>query len=129
MIPILSMLGMLAGCAGPMPKQNPHDAWIGLREEPDAVLMAADLDGKRLDDGRYFQVKPGKHHLDMTLVIDGVGDNDEQNCDARINYDKFAAGGQYKLVENSLGENYSVKLEDAQGKQLGHSASFTCMPS
>ncbi|MGI4838791.1 MAG: hypothetical protein ACRYF9_14335 [Janthinobacterium lividum] len=128
LIPLLGMVGLLAGCAGPMPKPDPNDAWVGLHEEPDAVLMAADLDGKRLNDGRYFEVPPGKHRLDMTLIVDGVGDNDEQNCSARVDFGQFKAGGHYSLVESSLGEDYTVKLEDSKGKQIGHASDVTCLP-
>lgn len=127
-IPMLGMVSLLAGCAGPMPKPDPKEAWVGLREEPEAVLMAADLDGKRLDDGRYFEVPPGKHRLDMTLVVDGVGDNNEENCSARVDFGQFKAGGHYSLVESSLGQDYSVKLQDSKGKQIGHASAVTCLP-
>mgnify|MGYP001439565841 CR=1 FL=1 len=128
LIPILGMVGLLSGCAGPMPKPDAREAWVGFREEPDAVLLAANLDGKRLDDGRYFEVPPGKHRLDMTLIVDGVGDNDEQNCSASVNFGQFKPGAHYKLVESSLGQDYSINLEDNTGKQLGHTASVTCLP-
>lgn len=128
-LPLISLLGVLGGCAGPMPKPDPHDSWVSLREEPDAVLMAGDLDGKRLNDGRYFEVPPGKHRLDLSLIIDGVGDDDERNCRASVRFDQFTAGGHYRLEETSLGQDYEVKLEDSKGKQLGKQVAFTCLPS
>lgn len=128
MIPVLSLVALLSACAGPMPKADPSEAWVGLQEEPSAVLMAEDLDGKRLNDGRYFDVKPGAHTLDVNLIVDGYGDNGQINCETGISFDQFKAGEHYKLVESSLGEEYSVKLEDSQGHQIGHSKDFTCMP-
>jgi hypothetical protein len=50
------------------------------------------------------------------------------NCEAGIQFSQFKAGEHYKLVESSLGDEYSVKLEDSQGHQIGHSKDFTCMP-
>ena len=52
-IPLLGALGVLGGCAGPMPKAAPDEAWVSLREEPTTTLMAETLDGKRLSDGRF----------------------------------------------------------------------------
>lgn len=128
LIPMLGLVAVLSACAGPMPKADPGEAWIGLQEEPSGVLMAEDLDGKRLNDGRYFEVKPGAHRLDMNLIVEGYGDDGQVNCQTGITFDQFKAGEHYKLVESSLGNEYRVKLEDAHGKQLGHSKDFSCMP-
>jgi hypothetical protein len=128
LVPMLSLVAVLSACAGPMPKADPSEAWIGLQEEPAGVLMAEDLDGKRLNDGRYFDVKPGAHTLDLSLIVEGNGDDGQMNCQAAIRFNQFKAGARYKLVESSLGEEYRVKLEDSQGHPLGHSKDFTCMP-
>lgn len=128
LVPMLGLVAVLSACAGPMPKADPSEAWIGLQEEPSGVLMAEDLDGKRLNDGRYFEVKPGAHKLDLDLIVEGNGDDGEINCQTGIRFDQFKAGEHYKLVESSLGDEYRVKLEDSQGKQIGHSKDFTCMP-
>ncbi|WP_346830380.1 hypothetical protein ABDX87_25510 [Pseudomonas abietaniphila] len=127
-VPMLGLVAVLSACAGPMPKAGPSEAWIGLQEEPSGVLMAEDLDGKRLNDGRYFDVKPGAHTLDVDLIVEGSGDDGQMNCEAGIRFDQFKAGEHYKLVESSLGEEYRVKLEDSSGHQIGHSKDFTCMP-
>lgn len=128
LIPVLGLVGLLSACAGPMPKADPSEAWIGLQEEPSAVLMAEDLDGKRLNDGRYFEVSPGAHRLGLSLIVEADGDNNEERCTAHINYQQFKAGSHYKVVESSLGEDYSAVLEDSSGKELGHSHDFDCMP-
>jgi hypothetical protein len=128
LVPLLGLVAVLSACAGPMPKADPSEAWIGLQEEPSDVLMAEDLDRKRLNDGRYFDVKPGAHTLAVELIVEGNGDDGQMNCDAGIRFDQFRAGEHYKLVESSLGEEYWVKLEDSSGHQIGHSKDFTCMP-
>jgi hypothetical protein len=111
-----------------MPKADPSEAWIGLQEEPSGVLMAEDLDGKRLNDGRYFEVRPGAHTLDLDLIVERGGDDGQMNCETGIRFGQFKAGEHYTLVESSLGEEYRVKLEDSQGHQIGRSKDFTCMP-
>jgi hypothetical protein len=130
LIPMLGLVAVLSACAGPLPKADPSEAWIGLQEQPADELMAEDLDGKRLNDGRYFEVKPGAHTLELNLIVDGPGNGDDGqiNCQTGIRFDQFQAGEHYKLVESSLGEEYRVKLEDSHGKQLGHSQDFTCLP-
>ncbi|MEB0041154.1 MULTISPECIES: hypothetical protein [unclassified Pseudomonas] len=72
LIPMLSVVALL--CAA-VPKPDPSEAWIGLREDPQSDLMAERVDGKRLNDGRYFEVTPGTHRLDMTLFVDVMNDN------------------------------------------------------
>jgi hypothetical protein len=128
LLPMLGLVGLLSACAGPMPKPDPTEAWIGLKEEPSAVLMAENLDGKRLNDGRYFDVTPGAHRLDLSLIIEPDGDNNQERCTTHINFNQFKAGSRYKVVESSLGEDYSAVLEDASGKQLGRSHDFDCLP-
>lgn len=128
LVPVLGLATMLSGCAGQMPSADPSEAWIGLQEEPSGVLIAQDVDGQRLNDGRYFDVKPGSHQLDVDLVVERNGDEGQMNCQAGISFSQFKAGEHYTLVESSLGEEYSVKLEDSQGHQLGYSKDFTCLP-
>jgi hypothetical protein len=128
LIPMFGALALLSACAGSIPNADPSEAWIGLQEDPSGVLMAEDLDGKRLNDGRYFEVKPGAHKLDVSLIVAGSGDDGQTDCQTGIKFDQFKAGEHYTLIESSLGDDYSVKLEDSQGRQLGHSKHFTCMP-
>ncbi len=129
LIPLWGVVAVLSACAGSAPSADPGEAWIGLQEEPTALLMAQSLDGQRVGDGRYFEVKPGAHTLDVDLIVEGTGDNGQMNCEAAISFRQFKAGEQYKLVQSSVGEEYRVKLEDAQGHRLGHSKDFTCIPS
>lgn len=128
LIPMLSLVALLAACAGPMPQPDPSEAWIGLREEAPNDLLAERVDGQKIDDGRYFQVKPGAHRLDVTLFEENVGDSNQQDCDGHISYSGFKAGEHYKLVESSLGSEVSARLYDAMGKQVASTHDFACMP-
>lgn len=127
LIPMLSLVALLSACAGPMPKADPSEAWISLQEEPQGSLLAEDVDGKRLNDGRYFEVAPGAHKLDVTLFVDGAGDSNQEDCHARVNFDQFKAGEHYKLVESSLGLEYRASLFDSHGNQVGKTKDFNCM--
>lgn len=127
-IPLLSLFAVLAGCAGPMPKPNPSEAWVSLQEETPEVLLAEKLDGQRLDDGRFFEVPPGAHSLQVQLY-DNLDSNASQLCDATLKYDGFQAGGHYRLEETSLGREFRAKLYDGQGHKLAETDHFSCMPS
>lgn len=72
-LPAIGGICVLYGCAGPMPAANPNKAWVGLQEEPTTTLMAEAVDGKQLDDGRYFQVSAGEHTLLTRLFVEGGG--------------------------------------------------------
>ncbi|MCO7614028.1 hypothetical protein NJH83_27700 [Pseudomonas chlororaphis] len=128
LIPALGLACLLSACAGPMPQPDPSEAWIGLQEEAPNDLMAERVDGKRVDDGRYFEVKPGAHRLDVTLFEESVGDSNQQDCNGHLSYSGFKAGEHYKLVESSLGSEVSARLYDAQGKQVASTQDFNCMP-
>ncbi|MEN5090438.1 hypothetical protein ABE458_07090 [Pseudomonas protegens] len=128
LIPALGLACLLSACAGPMPQPDPSEAWIGLEEEAPNDLMAERVDGKKVDDGRYFEVKPGAHRLDVTLFEESVGDSNQQDCNGHISYSGFKAGEHYKLVESSLGTEVSVRLYDAKGKQVASTHGFACMP-
>lgn len=128
LIPALGLACLLSACAGPMPQPDPSQAWIGLQEEAPNDLMAERVDGKKVDDGRYFEVKPGGHRLDVTLFEESVGDSNQQDCNGHISYSGFKAGEHYKLVESSLGTEVSVRLYDAKGKQVASTHGFACMP-
>ena len=86
LIPTLSLALLLTACAGPMPKQDPGEAWIGLQEEGNSDLMAERVDGKNINDGRYFEVTPGAHKLDVTLYEGATGDENEVDCQGDVNY-------------------------------------------
>ncbi|PAV93830.1 hypothetical protein WR25_21281 [Diploscapter pachys] len=57
-------LSALGACASPLPPADPGKAWIDMYTiTPGRTLMADRLDGKRLDDGRYFQYRPDRADL------------------------------------------------------------------
>ncbi|WP_085596366.1 MULTISPECIES: hypothetical protein [unclassified Pseudomonas] len=128
LIPALSLVLALSACAGPMPKADPNDAWISLEEEAPSDLMAERVDGKNVDDGRYFQVRPGAHRLDVTVFEDSTGDSNQQDCNGHVSYSGFKAGEHYKLVESTLGTEVRARLYDGQGKQVASASGFRCMP-
>ncbi|WP_397452650.1 hypothetical protein [Pseudomonas sp. NA-150] len=130
LIPMLSLVALLSACAGPMPKADPSEAWIGFSSDAQGSLLAEDVDGKRLNDGRYFEVTPGSHKLDVALFIDGgPGDNNQEECQLGIKFDGFKAGEHYQLVESSLGEEHRAELVDSHGHQLGQTKDFDCQAS
>ena len=127
LVPLLGVLSTLGGCAGQMPKASPDEAWVGLKEEPTTTVMAETVDGKRLDDGRYFEVSAGKHTLGATLFVEGEGDSNGATCNASVTYQDFKAGKHYTLVESSLGQEYKVTLYNSADKPLAHSPDMNCM--
>ncbi|MFJ4443311.1 hypothetical protein ACIPZ8_14605 [Pseudomonas sp. NPDC089422] len=126
MLPLLGVLGVLSGCAGPMPKASSDAAWVSLKEEPTTTLMAESLDGKRLNDGRYFEVPTGKHTLGAALFVEGDGDSNGSTCNANISYNDFKPGRRYTLDESSLGHSYTLNLYNENEKLLAHVDNINC---
>lgn len=127
LLPGLGLVGLLSACAGPLPKADPSQAWIGLAQESPNDLLADSVDGKRLEDGRYFQVSPGAHRLQMALLQGANGNSAQPECEGRLDYSGFKAGEHYQLLESSQGQEVSAVLMDAQGQPLAHSADFSCL--
>ncbi|QXI25946.1 hypothetical protein [Pseudomonas vanderleydeniana] len=128
LLPTLGLAVLLSACAGPMPKADPNQAWIGLQEEAPNDLLAEKVDGKSIDDGRFFEVTPGAHKLDVMLVEIPVGDGNQEDCSGEVSYKQFKAGEHYKLVESSLGQEVSARLVDSHGKEVANTGDFQCMP-
>lgn len=128
LIPTLGLVCLLSACAGPMPKADPSEAWIGLQEEAPNDLLAERVDGRPINDGRFFEVTPGAHKLDVMLVEIPLGDNNQEYCSGQVSYNRFQAGEHYKLVESSLGQEASARLLDSHGKEVATTGDFQCMP-
>ncbi|MEB0223930.1 hypothetical protein [Pseudomonas sp. 10S4] len=126
LIPTLSLVCLLSACAGPMPKADPSEAWIGMDQPASADLLAERIDGKEVHDARYFEVKPGAHRLDMTLLSGADGNSTDLNCMGRLDYSEFKAGEHYQINASSEGLKAAVSLVDSHGNQVAQSHSFKC---
>lgn len=126
LIPGLSLICLLSACAGPMPKADPSEAWIGLEQPSSADLLAQRVDGRNVNDGRYFEVKPGAHRLDMTLLSGADGNSTDLNCMGSLDYNGFKAGEHYQVNASSEGLKANVSLVDSHGNQLAQSKNFKC---
>lgn len=131
-ISIAAGLLVLAGCSSPLPAPDPGKAWV----EPFAVagelLMADKLDGKRWDDGRYFEVSPGAHELisRFQFEVNGGGgymsEPTQVTCEIRLRYDSFAAGQHYRLEARSLMRSAQAFLYDEQRNELARGEVLRC---
>ncbi|UCJ17890.1 hypothetical protein K5Q02_05825 [Pseudomonas sp. MM211] len=131
---LLASLLLLGACASPLPAANPDMAWIDLKSEGIDLLMAERLDRQRVDDGRYFQVTPGAHELDMRFrfeVSSGGGGSimsepQELTCDIRIRYDDFKAGQRYRVEARSIVMRGQAILYDAERNVLARGKNLRC---
>lgn len=132
--PLLCCLPIvLAGCALWLPRHDPSQAWIELRGGEDQQLQALQVDGKALEDDRYFQVSPGRHALQVRLQFQVAPDNigpDSQGrprtCLLSLDYAEFAAGQRYSLKAGSHGFRPWAKLYDARGRHLARAREGRC---
>jgi hypothetical protein len=132
---MLIALSALGACASPLPPADPKQAWIDLYTiTPGRVIMADRLDGKRLNDGRYFQVTPGKHELVVRFdyeVTSGLFTTDptERTCYLTVRFDNFEAGQRYRLEARAPAMQPQVYLYDNSRKVLVDEPSdIFCIP-
>ncbi|WP_268798668.1 PA0061/PA0062 family lipoprotein [Pseudomonas huanghezhanensis] len=135
-LPLIVALGLLGGCASPLPPVDPQQAWIDLHTFTGKLVMADKLDGKRTEDGRYFQVTPGRHELqvryDYEYAAGGLGLSmdiyNETTCYVTVRYDNFEAGRRYRLEVRDIANSIDAELKDEQRKVLAEESDVFCMP-
>lgn len=122
----------LTACASPLPAPDPNQAWVEPFAFAGDLLMADKLDGKRLNDGRYFQVSPGAHELisSFQFEVNGGGgfmsEPTQVTCDIRIRYDNFVAGQHYRLEARSWMRSAQSFLYDEQRNVLARGEVLRC---
>jgi hypothetical protein len=117
-------LALLGGCASPLPAHDPQMAWIDLYTAAGRTLMAERLDGQSVNDGRFYQVTPGRHELVVRFQYEiasggGMGqmnDPAELTCRVKVTYDDFAAGQRYRLELRPQLRSALALLTDSEGK-------------
>lgn len=128
----------LSACAStPIPPANPTQAWIDFATPtPGAKLvMAQRLDGKNLNDGRYFQVPPGSHELMVRFDFEvptggsfgGFGQTTDRTCFMTLQYNDFQAGQRYVLEGRSLAYTPNIRLYNAARQLLAEERSVNCI--
>lgn len=125
----------LTGCASwlPPPRHDPSQAWIDLQTlQQEAAVKAMAVDQRTLKDGRYFQVQPGSRRLDVNYRFmvspDNVGGEQalERDCRLVLHYDRFDAGGRYRLVAGGHGFRPWAKLYDEHDLLLAQAEEKGC---
>lgn len=134
-VPILA-LGILSGCAGPLPDHDAGQAWVDLNTTTGKLVMADKLDGQRTYDGRYFQVIPGRHKLQVRFdyeyrsgsALGMFSDNyAEITCFIEVSYDHFKAGERYRLEARTFANDIEARLFDAQRQVVAREGHIQCI--
>lgn len=130
---VLLAVSALSACASPMPPKADDALRIPMSYLPGELLMAGKLDGQRWHDGRYVDLSPGQHELEVKLQFErasGGGLSDESEtiqvtCHYRLHYD-FQAGQQYRVHGQKQGWKGYVRLLDEQGQVLARGKELRC---
>ena len=129
---LIASLLLLGACASPLPARDPGMAWVDLYTTASDLLMADKLDGKRLNDGRYFQVTPGTHELIARFQFEVQGGGSlmaepvQRTCELRVRYDEFAAGQRYRIEARTLAMSAQAWLYDEQRNVLARAKVLRC---
>lgn len=122
------------GCASPLPPHDPGQAWVELRSDPGSLLMADRLDDQRLNDGRYFQLSPGAHELQVRFQyeinggggLDGMSEPLQITCKMRLRYANFEAGQRYRVEARPQVMKAQSWLYDGQRNVLARGQVLRC---
>ena len=136
---LLLALVTLTGCTtSPLPPMHPNMAWVDFATPIPGgkLLMAERLDGKRLQDGRFFQVSPGSHELEVRFDFEvpggggGLGmmsEPKERLCYLVIRYEHFEAGQRYRLEARNLAYSPSARLYNAKREIVAEDRQANCL--
>ncbi|MFW0753557.1 hypothetical protein ACN1C3_02235 [Pseudomonas sp. H11T01] len=133
---LLLALGSLAACVSPLPAVDPQQAWVELSTPTPGgkLILAERLDNQRLSDGRFFQVTPGSHELEVRFDFEIFGggmsmmnDVQERLCYLTVRYDHFEAGQRYQLEARSLGFRASARLYNAKREIVAEDRLVNCV--
>jgi hypothetical protein len=133
--PLCIILGTLAGCASPLPAVDPNMAWVDMHTFTGRLVMSDKLDGENTPDGRYFQVTPGSHKLQVRYDYEyrsgGIGimsdDLRELTCFIDLQYDGFTAGQRYRFEVRSIANSVDAMLYDAQRNLVAEEEDVHCL--
>lgn len=128
-LPLHTLFLLLGGCALWLPRHDPAQAWVDLPRG----LQAVQVDGRALQDGRFFQVPPGRHQLQMRLrfevpagAIGGTSQALPRTCLLNLDYAEFAAGQRYRLAAGNRGFRPWAQLLDERGQPLARAREGRC---
>ncbi|UVJ44086.1 hypothetical protein NVV94_00195 [Pseudomonas sp. LS1212] len=129
---IMLTLSTLGACASPLPPVDPQQAWVDMFTITGKLVMADRLDGKRLNDGRYFQVPPGQHELIVRFdfeVPSGAFNTDpvERTCYLTVRYDSFQAGQRYRLEARAIAMQPNAWLYDSERRVVAEERNVRCL--
>ncbi len=135
LLPVVALF--LSACTTtPVPPRDPQQAWVDFTTPtPGAkMVMAQRLDGKNLDDGRFFQMPPGPHELMVRFDFEvpaggglgGFGQTTYRTCFMTLAYDHFQAGQRYVLEGRSLAFTPNIRLYDSSRQLLAQERSVNC---
>ena len=124
----------LGACAGPLPERDPRLAWVDLYTTPGNVLLAERLDRRSVNDGRYYQLTPGAHSLQLRLQFDLPGGNglnqtgggSQRTCLFDLDYADFQGGQTYRVEAGQQGYRGWVRLYDSQRQVLSRGREARC---
>ena len=132
---LLAAALLAAGCASPLPPHDPGQAWVELYSGGGGhVLMADRLDDQRLNDGRYFQLPPGAHELQVRFQyeinggggLEGTSEPRQITCQLRLRYAHFEAGQRYRVEARPLVMKAQAWLYDGQRNVLARGQVLRC---
>lgn len=89
-------------------------------------MIARRLDGNQAHSLNHFIVSPGRHSLELGIVIIGY-QNSHRRCTSTLDYDGFAADERYTLVQSRADAEVSVSLMDSRGVEVAQAGKVACL--
>lgn len=118
---IAAAVVFLSACTAIVPTPTASNSIVLVSSDPTHTLVASKLNGKRVENGRYFSVVPGHNRLEV-LVVGESGKNYTFNKFVVIDYDNFGKTGTYKVSLADRGVAKTLQLIDENGVLLGESS-------
>lgn len=89
-------------------------------------MIARRLDGDQAESLNHFIVSPGKHSMELGIVMIGY-QNSHRRCTATLDYANFAADQRYTLVQSRTDAEVKVSLMDSRGVAVAQAGKVPCL--
>lgn len=89
-------------------------------------MIARRLDGNQAESLNHFVVSPGKHSMELGIVMIGY-QNSHRRCTATLDYANFAADQRYTLVQSRADAEVKVSLMDSRGVAVAQADKVPCL--
>ncbi|MFJ4144439.1 hypothetical protein [Pseudomonas sp. NPDC089734] len=114
---IVCSLLIISACSTVLPAPDKTSSLVEMSANNKNTLLAQKVDGSTVRDGRYFQLSPGAHELEV-LIVSQSFEGSTVSRFASFKFDHFLPESRYNLKLVGGSHNLHLQLRDETGELI-----------